>query len=399
LLFGRQPGQAGVPDSQTVRDDDYVTKVLGFLEELGGPARELSEVSAASPARAVGPVGDLAARVFDRDVDTEWRRTSYSGLIRVQEQPAGVSSEPETEQHDDEPVADDVVAAPPSASPGVPSPMADLPSGAGFGSLVHAVLELADPEAPDLRTELAGRARDQLRWWPVGVGADDLADALLPSQHTPLGPLAGGRRLVDIPPRDRLRELDFEFPLTGGDRPAAQRADVRLADLAGLLRRHLPAGDPLASYADQLVGPLGEQALRGYLSGSVDAVLRVPAGEGHRYLVVDYKTNLLGEPGTPVTSADYGRAEMAAAMLHSHYPLQALLYTVVVHRYLRWRLPAYRPDTHLGGVLYLFLRGMCGADTPVVDGHVAGVFDWSPPAALVVDLSDLLEGAQREGEQ
>src|SRR6185436_5294456 len=100
--------------------------------------------------------------------------------------------------------------------------------------------------------------------------------------------------------RDRLCELDFEFPLTGGDRPAAARAGVRLGELAGLLRAHLPAADPLASHADQLVGPFGEQALRGYLSGSIDVVLRVPAeSDTHRYVVVDYKTNLLGEPGTP----------------------------------------------------------------------------------------------------
>ncbi len=279
--------------------------------------------------------------------------------------------------------------------------MADLPSGAALGSLVHGVLELADPEAPDLRAELVTRAREQLQWWPVGVEPGEIADALLPSQNTRLGPLAAGLRLVDIPTRDRLCELDFEFPLTGGDRPATsprRRDDVRLEDLAGLLRAHLPDGDPLASYADQLVGPLGEQALRGYLSGSIDVVLRVPGPadpDDHRYVVVDYKTNLLGEPGTPVTSADYGRSEMAAAMLHSHYPLQALLYSVVLHRFLRWRLPAYDPARHLGGVLYLFLRGMCGPDTPVVDGHVAGVFDWAPPAALVTDLSDLLEGTPR----
>ena len=85
---------------------------------------------------------------------------------------------------------------------------------------------------------------------------------------------------------------------------------------------------------------------------------------------------------------------MAGAMLHSHYPLQALLYSVVLHRYLRWRLPSYDAERHLGGVLYLFLRGMCGPETPVVDGHVAGVFDWSPPAALVTELSDLLEGVR-----
>jgi hypothetical protein len=30
----------------------------------------------------------------------------------------------------------------------------------------------------------------------------------------------------------------------------------------------------------------------------------------------------------------------------------------------------------------------------VSDGHVAGVFDWTPPAALVAELSDLLEGVR-----
>ena len=60
---------------------------------------------------------------------------------------------------------------------------------------------------------------------------------------------------------------------------------------------------------------------------------------------------------------------MTEAMLHSHYPLQALLYSVVLHRYLRWRLPGYDPERHLGGILYLYVRGMCGPETPVVDGQ------------------------------
>jgi exodeoxyribonuclease V beta subunit len=82
-------------------------------------------------------------------------------------------------------------------------------------------------------------------------------------------------------------------------------------------------------------------------------------------------------------------------MLHSDYPLQALLYCVVLHRFLRWRQPDYEPGRHLGGVLYLFLRGMCGPDTPVYDGQPAGVFSWQPPAALVVAISDLLDGVHR----
>ncbi len=145
-------------------------------------------------------------------------------------------------------------------------------------------------------------------------------------------------------------------------------------------------------YADRLIGDaLGGQSLRGYLSGSVDAVLRIPDGSGQRYLVVDYKTNWLGEPDRPLTAADYTQPRMAEAMLHSDYPLQALLYSVVLHRFLRWRQPNYDPARHLGGVLYLFVRGMCGSDTPVLDGHPAGVFSWAPPARLVTELSDLLD--------
>ncbi|HEY9264925.1 MAG TPA: exodeoxyribonuclease V subunit beta, partial [Mycobacterium sp.] len=105
----------------------------------------------------------------------------------------------------------------------------------------------------------------------------------------------------------------------------------------------------------------------------------------------DYKTNWLGEPEKPLTSADYGNTRMAEAMLHSDYPLQALLYCVVLHRFLRWRQPGYQPEHHLGGVLYLFVRGMCGEATPVIDGHPAGVFSWQPPASLIVALSDLLD--------
>ncbi|MEZ5096428.1 MAG: hypothetical protein R2731_10090 [Nocardioides sp.] len=83
---------------------------------------------------------------------------------------------------------------------------------------------------------------------------------------------------------------------------------------------------------------------------------------------------------------------------HSHYPLQATLYSVVLHRYLRWRLPGYDPARHLGGVLYLYLRGTCGPESPVVDGHPSGVFSWSPPARFVAAVSDLLAGQRSQPE-
>ena len=414
MLFGRRPGQAEVPDRWDVGKDEHAASVLARIEQLGGPAVEPSVVAdVAPPAPPCGPAS-FAVRPFHRRVDVDWRRTSYSGLIRVEET-AAVSSEPEVAGlADEEPVpgaapppAAGTTAADPDADP--VSPMADLPAGAGFGSLVHAVLEHADPEAPDLGAELRDRVAEQLRWWPADVTPDQLAAAMVPLHETPLGPLVPGRTLGGIALRDRLRELDFEFPLAGGD-VRLRGDDVHLRDLGPLLRAHLPADDPLASYAARLEAPpLGDQPLRGYLSGSIDVVLRTPApagpadpdgrpgggaaGAGDRYVVVDYKTNLLGEPGTLLRASDYAPSRLAEAMLHSHYPLQALLYTVVLHRYLRWRLPGYDPERHLGGVLYLYVRGMCGAGTPLTDGHPAGVFSWRPPVSLVEAMSDLLDGA------
>ena len=329
------------------------------------------------------PRTDLDARHFHRSIDAAWRRTSYSGLIRAAET-TPVSSEPEVIELDDE-VAE-IPFTTTAVGADVPSPMADLPMGAKFGTLVHAVLETADPFAADLAAELEAQIGEHAVWWPVDVPSADLAAAMVPMHDTPLGPLADGLTLRQIGLTDRMREMDFEFPLAGGDLRATA-PQIRLSHVGELLRAHLPKDDPLASYADRLTGAaLGGQPLKGYLSGSVDAVLRI----GDRYVVVDYKTNWLGDPAEPLTAADYAQPRLAEAMLHSDYPLQALLYSVVLHRFLRWRLPGYSPVKQLGGVMYLFLRGMCGTDTPVVDGHPAGVFSWQPPAALITAMSDLV---------
>jgi exodeoxyribonuclease V beta subunit len=185
-----------------------------------------------------------------------------------------------------------------------------------------------------------------------------------------------------------LPELDFELPLAGGDE--ARPSSVVLADLVPLWRHHVPTG-LLASYADALA-ELPDVPLRGYLTGSIDVVLRVGGAAGPRYLVVDYKTNRLGGYDEPLTAWHYRSAALETAMVEAHYPLQAVLYAVALHRYLRWRQPAYDPEVHLGGVLYLFLRGMSGPGVLDASGAAPGVFAWRPPAALVVGLSDLLAG-------
>ncbi|WP_343599855.1 exodeoxyribonuclease V subunit beta [Mycobacterium sp.] len=377
LLRARSVGDSDVPDQcqpSKITDEDAMARLRDW-ETAGGPVIEDSVVATTPSVPPAQAPPNLASRYFDRAIDTTWRRTSYSALIRGAE-PVGVQSEPEVTARDDEPEGLVVTASRGGAD--LASPLAGMPAGAAFGSLVHAVLETADPSAPDLAAELEAQVRRHLARWPVDVAPADLAAALVPMHDTSLGPLAGGLTLRRIGLRDRLRELAFEMPLAGGDlhEPAPE---VSLRDVGELLRAYLPADDPLASYADRLTsGSLAGQPLRGYLSGSIDAVLRLP---GPRYLVVDYKTNQLGE-----SASDYCVPRLAEAMLHSDYPLQALLYTVVLHRFLRWRQPHYDPALHFGGVLYLYVRGMCGAATPG-----CGVFSWQPPAALVAALSDLLD--------
>ncbi len=414
VLFGDRDFDGGVPDSVKVPSDEAARTRLDGWQQRGALVLEQVGVSAARPPAADAPRPDeLAVAVLHRDLELQrWRRVSYSSLsaagssgllIGADAGPVagdlGVGSEPEHPELADEdgtlaaPAgAPDPVADPMAALRATLSPMADLPVGATFGTLVHAVFETTDPRAADLPGQVRARCAEQVARVGFPLDLDTLAAALVPVLRTSLGPLAGGLTLADLGTRDRLTELEFELPLAGGDRAAGPVPDLVLGDLAPVIRRHLPAADPLAGYADRLAAPsFAELPLRGYLTGSLDAVLRLP---GPRYLVADYKTNWLGDfdSGAPLSLWDYRPAAMDAAMAGSDYPLQAMLYTVALHRFLRWRQPGYHPGRHIAGVLYLFVRGMAGPDTPEIDGRPCGVFGWAPPVELITAVSDLLDG-------
>lgn len=383
LIFAREPGSPDLAAEGPVPHDEAMAEKF---EQWAAPAGGLIAVEPVGPFRIPQltwsapreETGPLAAATFDRVIDETWRRTSYSALTAAAHDEPGLGTDVEQPEKDDEPEEPPLVETEPAVA-GIPSPMNHLPGGAVFGTLVHAVLEVVDTAAPDLDAELRASCREVVSQQLSQVDADELADALLPVLRTPLGPL--GRTLADFDPADRLAELDFELPLTGGDNPVP--VTVTLDAVAILLRRHLTPGDPMLPYADA-VRHLEPVPLRGFLTGSIDAVLRTP---DRRFVIVDYKTNRLARVDE-LTTAHYTREAMAAEMIRAHYPMQALLYAVALHRYLRWRLSGYDPDTHLGGVQYLFVRGMAGPQSPLG----SGVFDWHPPAALVTDLSDLLAG-------
>ncbi len=224
-MLMRAADSSEVPDQPPVPSDDEVVALFARWRDRGGPAPEPCQpAELAGPGPAVGG-GALDVRRFTRTVDAAWRRTSYSSLsaVRAEIVVDAVTSEPEVVGKDDEDVWSSEVASTPVARPGddVPSPMANLPVGATFGSLVHAVLEHTDPAAPDLRAELLGHIDEQRGWWPVELDREELADALVAVCDSPLGgPGSGleGVTLRGVPLSDRLREMDFELPLLGRGR-------------------------------------------------------------------------------------------------------------------------------------------------------------------------------------
>ncbi|MFE6968666.1 UvrD-helicase domain-containing protein [Isoptericola sp. NPDC057653] len=424
-------GEPAPHASQQAMRDDAVRAAFGALAGRSGGTVSAEEVPAEPSTARWRPPAEhepsLDVAHLDRLPDQTWRRASYSALTAAAHTgrpgglaptaaagPAsgGVESEPEGGGVQDEP-AD---AAPTAVRPGgpstpgavdapgadLPSPMSGLPAGTGFGTLVHEVLEYADTAAPDLDAELLARCAAAATSRVPGTDPAELAAALGVVARTPLGPLAAGRTLAEVTPRDRLAELEFELPLAGGDGDAPSQGTTSegagLTDIAALLGRYLGDDDAFAAYpaalAELAEADPGARPLRGYLTGSIDMVLRVPGDDGApRFLVVDYKTNRLGVPDTPLTAYDYRPEATVDAMLHAHYPLQLVLYLVALHRYLAWRLPGYDPEVHLGGGLYLFVRGMCGPGTPTgPDGAPHGVVSWVPPRGLVPALSALLDG-------
>jgi exodeoxyribonuclease V beta subunit len=392
LLLCRDADGNVAPDGGTTIPQDKT--VLARLQQLAGEAPACVGVERATIGHErsllppTGAPAQLTAARFDRTLDLRWRRTSYSDITAAAHEQL-VTSEPEEPILSDEPSAPSPLpaAAAAAAADGLdlPSPMRDLPVGVRFGTVVHGVLEATEFDAEDLERELAEQI-DQIRTRRrLDLDTAQAIDGLRAAIETPLGDAAGGIRLRDVRRRDRLDELEFELPLVGGDDPSGE---LTLRAIAAALRTHLPDDDPLATYIARLEDPALRAAVRGFLTGSIDLVVRL---EGPRFAIVDYKTNWLGPIDEALTVGHYQPDRLAAEMGRAHYALQALLYSVALHRYLRWRLRGYNAAQHLAGTLYLFLRGMAGARTPVVAGSPTGVFAWQPPAVLIAELSDVLD--------
>jgi exodeoxyribonuclease V beta subunit len=306
-----------------------------------------------TPLRRRGALPALAQPpVYTAQFDRQWSISSYSALVRDAAWGAGAGSGdvPARVVRDDEPAeAADAAAAKPAGQP-----WHRFPRGALAGNFLHDQLEWLAGErfaldaSPELQQSLARRC-DRQGW---KHRADDVVDWLRLVCSTPMP--APGVALAAL--QTVLPEMEFWFPSDG----------LQAGAIDALCRQHLQPGQPRPT--------LPERQLQGMLMGFADLVFEHQG----RYWVLDYKSNGLG-----MRDADYTQGAMQSAMLEHRYDVQAALYLLALHRLLGARLgAAYAPEQHLGGAVYLFLRG--------VRGPAAGCCHVAPPLALLQRLDAML---------
>lgn len=236
------------------------------------------------------------------------------------------------------------------------------------GTFLHGILEWAaeqgfalmagDTEARQVYLAPRCQRREWQPWLPV---LDRWLEQLL-TTRLPLGDSAPA--LADL--SDYQAELEFWFEV----------AEIPVERLDRLISRHILPGHPRPGLAPQMLG--------GMLKGFIDLVFM---HEGC-YWVADYKSNWLG-----ADDSHYSLEAMQASVLEKRYDVQYVLYLVALHRLLKARMPGYADDPvggyqqHVGGALYLFLRG-------IGEAQWHGCCVDRPDAELIDMLDRLLAGEE-----
>jgi len=362
------PSIEGADDGRP-RDDDDDEPVP---DEFAGPD---ADPIAANGGRDPGPVGATGeapagpARRPRRAPAPAWWIASYSAIARTDgavlpapDSPGEANLvEARLEEVPGSFLAPGAPPLPAMAQSRDPADPHAFPRGPEAGTFLHDLLEWAAregfaavrarPEA--LRDQIARRC--QVRGWQRWI--DPLAPWLTRILDAPIDPGQGCRPLRLAGLATVAPELEFWL--------SASETDCRLIDR--LVTRHTLDGAPRP--------PIAPQTINGMLKGYIDLVFE----HDGRYWVADYKSNWLG-----TDARAYDPQALRASVLASRYDLQYTLYLVALHRLLAARLPDYDYDRHIGGALYLYLRG--------IDAPGAGVHRERPCRELIEGLDRLLAG-------
>ena len=309
-----------------------------------------------------------AVRAVRRVVPHDWWVYSFTQLAHAEGgHDTSAAATEDSGGAADEPVQVDVEAEP--AADVQPEVFDPRFAGSRFGNVLHAALENVDfgvwrdwhagDTAPEGQAEIIARTLRSDGY--VEEDIDDgvvLLTGLIGQTLTVTLPEGGALHSLDA--GERRAEIEFHFAM----QPTTVPALLRVLHAHGVVRgRH---GFGL------------RRQLEGLMTGKIDLTY---VRDG-RWYVLDYKSNRL---------PDYAPAQLEAAMRHSEYDLQALIYTVALHRWLRFRIGAgYDYARDFGGIRYLFCRGL-DASRPVSPGMYAHSF--APELVHAVD--ELFAGGQQ----
>ncbi|WP_411992958.1 exodeoxyribonuclease V subunit beta [Agarivorans sp. DSG3-1] len=319
------------------------------------------------------PVDDgeqsYAARQFTSQINRNWWLTSYSALSRHQGHHSGFDASSDMAWLD-QAEGLSVENSQPQAEQTLT--IFDFPRGAEAGTFLHLLFEELDFQAEidevrqQLPSLLQASSYNQLNEQGELLWLEPLAQMFLQVCATPLDDAGSieAYSLSHLPEPQCLVEMEFFLPI----------ADLQ-ANQVNRLIRHF---DPLSRRANLL----DFASVQGMLKGFIDLVYQ----HNGRYYVLDYKSNYLGDD-----VAEYQQQAMKNAMIEHRYDFQYQLYSLALHRWLGQRLPNYDYQQHFGGVYYLFLRGMSGADdSPITDRQ--GVYFSRPEPEFIEHLDQLFAG-------
>ena len=233
-----------------------------------------------------------------------------------------------------------------------------FPRGPNPGTFLHGLLEWAGTErfkADPVAINDAVARRCNRRGWEGWINT--LSHWLQHLQDEPLR-LNNGQPAVVLSQLTQYQiEMEFWF--------ASHKVDVLKLDQ--LVRQHTHSGAPRAAAEPSL--------LNGMFKGFIDLTFEHQG----RYYVADYKSNWLG-----ADDSAYTEQTMTASILDNRYDLQYVLYLLALHRQLKARLANYDYEQHMGGAMYLFLRG--------TRSQGQGVFFTRPSKALIESLDLMFQG-------
>ncbi len=308
---------------------------------------------------------------------------SYSSLVPKDDGDAGESGEDRESEGDagsyEDPIADEpdrdaedadvpgARAEDPSADEEEENPIFGFRGGDKVGTCWHDIFERIPFDADDEGIREATRRSLRLHGLAVrdpGAFEKDVgtvAGMVRATLDRPLLSPAGDTFFLhDVGWPDRFSEWEFHFPSrTAKESSTAAIAQILREEWAGRKDREL-----FLAAAAAWRRPIPKGFLKGYL----DLLFR----HDGLYYVVDWKSNRLDGHADDFTEGGV-RAEMAK----HHYFLQYLLYSAVLHRFLKETMGAeYSWEGNFGGIRYVFLRG-------VAAGAEAAVFSDRPSARLL----------------